>query len=793
MSDTAEKEGPNPNMGLSGSKAVPAATHDIERFYGVHIPNSSEDDFLHVYEDKLEALKVVKHHKKARFKAFGLRSDAVAFAVHGSVNSSEESVNGSSSDAEKPSLFKGPKREDMVQLRRAIENGNIELVGKTVWGNPRFLISNGDTPSILQEGSRYNAMHVAAKSKNAAMTDFILQTVGDPAFSRLLYGDEPLSSGKLGSAAERSTILLDLYLNTPDKGMHETPLHFAAKFGALQVVSVLVSYSECDRESKNKFGQRPIDIVCARCPNASEELKSEISSLLQNDYYVPVLRAEDNSVQPIVGTPFSPKDPPVLNESLLSPRLEIHAFAGPMSQSQATEFHRLWRTPQRGLGNSLSKLQNEPKSCPSTFRFQDPQKGLERVGRDLAAGQCVPWKEYWPFLNTFTDLSSPEGLALLEEYLAKRYQSVENVHHSGTFSEDFKSSSSPEISVQGITVNHTLDGTDTEPEIMSPITQLCSMMNACTILDDSVGSGLGRGSPLSLSPSPSPSTSPSNGSLLSTSARFFDWLSRKRPETEKSVPESNRNEAILTALSNPTVSPFLYVEKSLQLFAKRIAASLHHLISGSATHHLSDSIRDVLKPEVKRVQSLVCSYMEDARFVAVDYHLVHSRVASSVSERLVDLLTWEEREVLYNSLQDMLSVKGNLDGTLSSDEDDAVTSSTQYRQPRSIRQSSNSNQKTAIRCIVSQMVWALDQLQGSGPDGRSPLPPRPQVRTENECLEMWSDAYLCLCPWPTSSQSNFSRGSRKSSSLKRSINNTHSIDSPNVSRRLDYEDGEPPR
>lgn len=43
--------------------------------------------------------------------------------------------------------------------------------------------------------------------------------------------------------------------------------------------------------------------------------------------------------------------------------------------------------------------------------------------------------------------------------------------------------------------------------------------------------------------------------------------------------------------------------------------------------------------------------MEDARFVTVDYHLVHSRIASSVAERLVGQLTWEEREVFYSSLQ----------------------------------------------------------------------------------------------------------------------------------------------
>jgi hypothetical protein len=61
-------------------------------------------------------------------------------------------------------------------------------------------------------------------------------------------------------------------------------------------------------------------------------------------------------------------------------------------------------------------------------------------------------------------------------------------------------------------------------------------------------------------------------------------------------------------------------------------------------------------PQLKKIisvtlQSLVSSYMEDARFATVDYHLVHSRIASSVAERLVGQLTSEEREVFYSSLQ----------------------------------------------------------------------------------------------------------------------------------------------
>lgn len=34
---------------------------------------------------------------------------------------------------------------------------------------------------------------------------------------------------------------------------------------------------------------------------------------LKDSYYVPVLRAEDRSIPPVVGEPFSPTRPPVSN------------------------------------------------------------------------------------------------------------------------------------------------------------------------------------------------------------------------------------------------------------------------------------------------------------------------------------------------------------------------------------------------------------------------------------------------------------------------------------------------
>lgn len=87
------------------------------------------------------------------------------------------------------------------------------------------------------------------------MCKLILNTINDPEFISLLYGKD---DNKI--YVDRAQILLDLYLNTPDKGLNETPLHFAAKYGLKDVVKVLVSYTECMKNLKNKWDSRPIDV-----------------------------------------------------------------------------------------------------------------------------------------------------------------------------------------------------------------------------------------------------------------------------------------------------------------------------------------------------------------------------------------------------------------------------------------------------------------------------------------------------------------------------------------------------
>lgn len=160
-------------------------------------------------------------------------------------------------NGDKPA-YRGPKCQELVLFRKLIEQSKYDLVRECAWKNPRYLIGSGDTPSLLKESCRYNALHVAALAKNAQMCELLLDIIGDPRYIQLLYGKK-----NAHYALETSGILLDLYLNMPERGRNETPLHLAAKFGALEVVEVLTSYAQCSSRP-NSEGKLPIDVSWRR-------------------------------------------------------------------------------------------------------------------------------------------------------------------------------------------------------------------------------------------------------------------------------------------------------------------------------------------------------------------------------------------------------------------------------------------------------------------------------------------------------------------------------------------------
>ncbi|KAL1505803.1 hypothetical protein ABEB36_005280 [Hypothenemus hampei] len=430
-------------------------------YYGVHIPNEPTNEQNNVFEDKETALKLARKHKKSRFKAFQFYHEAVDFSINGlEVTNAIEGDNLFKKDlaapvGEKASPFRTPRPQELTEFRNKIEMGNFSCVQEMIHYNPRYLVSSGDTPSILQEGARLNALHVAAKAKNAEITEYILITISNPEFIKRLYGDDNQEN-----AEQRCEMFVDLYLNTPNKGFNDTPLHIASKWGADKVVEILLSYPQCDKFKKNKHNKLAEDVICERADaKTPASVKRKIQQLLCDNYYVPLLRTDDNTLPPIVGQPFSPPNPPVWNNDPLSPRLEIHAYVGPMDKKNAETFRKVWKTPPRSLNLDSPNDKAITRENLTALRLKDPDKGLERLGNKLAHNYNYNWKEYWEFLDCFIDITSSEGLNLLEKHLKDQEKQLQ---------EPFEVFS-PIMSKR--------------ESIVSPITSLCNAFSACSIQD----------------------------------------------------------------------------------------------------------------------------------------------------------------------------------------------------------------------------------------------------------------------------------------------------------------------
>lgn len=389
----------------------------------------SRNEGAHVYTDKKDALQAVKMMKGARFKAFPKREDAEKFAkgicdyfpspskstpcvspIKPGLVTSKENMEVDTINRERANSFKSPRSQDLTaKLRKAVEKGDESAFSDLIWSNPRYLIGSGDNPTIVQEGCRYNVMHVAAKENQAGIAQLLLDSLENPEFMRLMYPDD-----QEVMLQKRIRYIVDLYLNTPDKAGFETPLHFACKFGCPDVVNVLCSHPDIDKNRKNKDGQKPSDLICSR-KNKTQEVKQKISDYLEDRCYIPLLRATDNTSQPIIGAPWSPESSESLSliqrhtRSPMDPVMAVTAFAGPLSPSKADDFRRSWKTPPRDRAELFHHILKS-----------DPDRGAERVGRDLAHEMGHPWAEYWDFLDSFVDLSSAEGLRKLEEYLSKK-------------------------------------------------------------------------------------------------------------------------------------------------------------------------------------------------------------------------------------------------------------------------------------------------------------------------------------------------------------------------------------
>ncbi|CAJ0580352.1 unnamed protein product, partial [Mesorhabditis spiculigera] len=314
--------------------------------------------------------------------------------------------------------FKATTKIEMNRLKRFVELDQLSEFSQMVMGNPRYLVNtSGDCPAIAQEGFRYNVLHVAARSGAGLVTAKTLELCADPAFLSRLYGTD-----EADVLMRRDNIILG-YLCTPDKGNVGTPLIMALKFGQTKVVRAIIDFmrlSVCEhlrpRLELNLSHLLDDAILCARYngKESKEDVKNEIKKLF-NTFYVPLYRSIDASAPAKI---LLPTDCPRL---LITPHAGdcLPSASGSDLFSMAVNY-KLAACAGPFLGEETAQaFQKDWARSGFKEKRSDMEKGFERVGRQLARKYGVEWREAWVFLETMCDVTTEEGLQLVDHYLRK--------------------------------------------------------------------------------------------------------------------------------------------------------------------------------------------------------------------------------------------------------------------------------------------------------------------------------------------------------------------------------------
>lgn len=248
------------------------------------------------------------------------------------------------------------------------------------------------------------------------------------------------------------------------------------------------------------------------------------------------------------------------------------------------------------LVHNTSDIYDSPGYMERHIKNADLEKGLECIGRELAKEQKVEWCEYWDFLNQFVDIASEKGLQKFEKYLNDRHT---------------------EENIKKLKLKN--KNTQKQPN---------------TVILDDVCSALEK-----------------FGFSLSNDNRAAAGQ-ECRNENVRERHNSGSSKNAFTAHQSST--PYTYVEKSLQVYARRMTKTIIHNIDNVL------AINDALLLELRRVKMLIYSFKEDAVFRDVNFEKVHSRIGNLIAIFLQNSqeVTQDMQEQIVIILQNLLLTPG---------------------------------------------------------------------------------------------------------------------------------------
>lgn len=221
------------------------------------------------------------------------------------------------------------------------------------------------------------------------------------------------------------------------------------------------------------------------------------------------------------------------------------------------------------------------------IKITDTEKGLEVIGRELAKEQNIEWREYWDFLDSFLNISTMDGLQKLENFFAQRVREAELAKKAA-------------LTAKTSAVN---------------FDDVCSALEKFGFSKESDAFDLAR-----------------NG--FNTNNDRSRYMNVVGTVNNANAPQST--------------TPYTCVEKSLQVFAKRMTKTILHNIEKIV------SINDAFLSELKRLKSLICSFKDDERFLNVNFAMVHSRFANLIAnylENSQDVDAFAKTKVNENSFE----------------------------------------------------------------------------------------------------------------------------------------------